>query len=298
MNLLKSITNFKKQLSLIASEKYCIYCNGPFYPHQINKPLLSNDLDELVAKKANLYYDLDYFEQLKNLFALFINSNLCPTCANNFKIKTENFCSLCGINFSSAYLNTSICGNCSKEYPPWYSFYFVNSYENMLKELIIRAKFNSSNVALKFLGSLLAYFWIFRESLEPNFHEYKEYVLIPIPIHRKRLLERGYNQCFELAKYFMIEISQIQNKLAFKIPSIKLDITTLTRIKYKPPQSALNAKNRLKNIKNVFISNQIDAENIILLDDVATTNSTIKEATNCLKSANAKNIKVLVIAKG
>ncbi len=288
MNYFKNILNFKENLFNLLAEKRCVSCNRPFIPTKDYKHEFLSDLEILTKHSVLTNKNIKIIEN----FSQFIQKNLCLDCAKKFRIKAENFCHLCGDNFNAKHLNINICGACIAKKPPWDNFYHITSYEVLFRELIIRAKFNNSNVALKFFGSLLAHFWLIQHYIILQEQNKEPELLIPVPLHKKRLKERGYNQCTEMGKYFILELEK-----HYYNTKIKLNLNTLTRYKYKPPQSLLKYRLRMINTKNIFKSTQIQGKHILLLDDVATTNSTLIEAAICLKNAGAKQIDVLIIAK-
>ena len=110
---------------------------------------------------------------------------------------------------------------------------------------------------------------------------------MPIPLHPRRLEKRGYNQAGVLAE-------ALGKKLG--IPE---DEKNLKRRKNTKPQKELNHRERQKNMKNAFIvRKKLKEENILLVDDIYTTGSTIEEAAKELKKAGAQNIFFLTIAIG
>ena len=113
-------------------------------------------------------------------------------------------------------------------------------------------------------------------------------VLIPVPLHKKKLKIRGYNQSEELAK----ELSKI-----LQIPVLS-DI--LVKIKSTKPQMELKKEEREKNLEGVFAVSdtaKFAGKKIFLVDDVYTTGSTMEECAKTLKQAGAKNIWGIVIAR-
>lgn len=117
-----------------------------------------------------------------------------------------------------------------------------------------------------------------------------DWLIIPIPLSKNRLKERGYNQAELIAGH----LSQ----------KIKISVCTdaLMKIKNTPTQVSIkNKKERLKNLNGAFaIKNQevISGKNIILIDDVSTTGATLREAKKVLKLAGAKKVNALVVARG
>ncbi|MBU4274221.1 hypothetical protein KKE19_00175 [Patescibacteria group bacterium] len=113
-------------------------------------------------------------------------------------------------------------------------------------------------------------------------------VLIPIPLDKKKIKQRGYNQSEEIAK----EISKI-----VKTPVLK---NILVKIKSTPAQMELPREKRLENLKNVFACQNAKAiknKKIFLIDDVYTTGATMEECARILKSAGAKEVWGIVVAR-
>ncbi|MBI4134867.1 MAG: ComF family protein [Candidatus Sungbacteria bacterium] len=113
-------------------------------------------------------------------------------------------------------------------------------------------------------------------------------LLVPIPLHRKRLRERGFNQAEVIAK-----------SLA-KALSIPLENNILMRAKYAPPQTTMKTrKEREENAKNLYaVAAPIpDGATIILVDDVSTTGATLEEAARVLKEARAKQVWAFTAAR-
>jgi ComF family protein len=172
------------------------------------------------------------------------------------------------------------------------NFIVVFSYEDRLvKEAIHSLKFKNNKKIAKIFAEIL-----YSELLEElsdleKFSCFKKPILIPIPLSRKKLQERGYNQCEIIAK----EMSFLDSDSNF---SLEKDV--LIKKKDTPPQSRTkNKKERLENLKNCFkIKNpeKITGQNIILLDDITTTGTTLKEASYVLRKNGVKKIICLTIA--
>jgi ComF family protein len=111
-------------------------------------------------------------------------------------------------------------------------------------------------------------------------------VLLPVPLHSKRLRSRGYNQALELGRYISRE---------FQLP---LDVTSCIRRKATPEQAALPAKDRGGNIKGAFdVVGNVKQRHIAVIDDVMTTGSTVGELSRALLKAGAARVDVWVCAR-
>ncbi len=112
-------------------------------------------------------------------------------------------------------------------------------------------------------------------------------ILIPIPLHKRRYLERGFNQSELLA-------GGLSKKYNTPI------CTDLIRKKYTKHQTLLNLDKRQKNIVDAFVlknNKSILGRNILLVDDVITTGASLNEAARILRQAGAKKVNALVLAK-
>ncbi len=203
---------------------------------------------------------------------------LCNDCLQKIPYRDFLNCPGCRkVSYSGAF-----CPACQKDYHLSGLWVAGDYKEGLLKNAIHTFKYQGiKNLALP-LGSYLSNF------LKKYLHG-KDWIIIPIPLHRFRQNWRGFNQAEELAKVVGKNLN---------IP-IRSDI--LLRKRNTKEQTKLNDSQRAKNIKNAFaIKSDFDLKGrkIILLDDVATTLSTLEEAAKILYSARVKEIWGLVIARG
>lgn len=153
-------------------------------------------------------------------------------------------------------------------------------HSGVLREVIHTLKYDGVTELAVPLGLLLA------ESLELQF-QFNGAVVVPVPLHPSRQAERGYNQAELIAR-------QLSN---YK------DERLLIRYRARPPQAKLDREARQANISGVFgvpvsAVPTIKDCTILLVDDVATTGSTLKEAAGVLVRAGAASVWGAVIAKG
>ena len=116
----------------------------------------------------------------------------------------------------------------------------------------------------------------------------KNYVIMPVPLHRQRLRERGFNQSLLLARILASDLGN------------QLDYLSLIRNRYTRAQTGLKKKERRKNVKGAFSviqPNAIKHKEILLVDDVFTTGSTLNECARTLKESGATTVICLTVAR-
>ena len=158
----------------------------------------------------------------------------------------------------------------------------VVSYETIILNAIHQFKYGN-NISV---GSMLASFMADFSFPGVGFIGYS--LIIPVPLHIKRLRQRGFNQSLILAQ-----------SLAKKW-QIPVNFSLLKRHKFTLTQTGLNKDERKQNIKGAFEVNNkkiISGKNIILVDDVYTTGATINECAKTLIKAGAQKVTVLTLAR-
>ncbi len=200
------------------------------------------------------------------------NSELtCPVCK---KINTQGTCTACT---GHTYLDGLI---------------ITTSYESkVIQDAIHALKYNFVQDISRQLSALMiqSLKQIDKKNHLAILRNHSETVIIPIPLHKKRLLERGFNQSVLLGKNIAHNMS-----LGFNNEILK-------RIRYTEAQAQLAKKDRECNVTGVFSVLQnfnFNGKNVILVDDVATTCSTLNECAKILKTHNCSTVWSLVIARG
>jgi len=112
-------------------------------------------------------------------------------------------------------------------------------------------------------------------------------MLIPVPLHKLRMIKRGFNQASELGTYIG------------KVLDIPLLTTALRRHRNTKAQSGLSRKQRRKNVRGAFYWHGLKTpdRHVVLIDDVMTTGTTVTECARILKKAGAKRVDVWVAAR-
>lgn len=175
-------------------------------------------------------------------------------------------------------------------------------YENPApKKLIHQLKFNFMKNAAEPLGTLLARYFL---SLGETAAAYADAAVIPIPLSRKRERHRGFNQASLIARWFVRVANASSQSSAYltHLKHLTLLDDALIRVRNTKPQSeTASIAERKENIRGCFAVNvkslHIPApQSVILVDDVMTTGSTLREAADALRIAGTKNILLLAVA--
>lgn len=199
---------------------------------------------------------------------------LCTECTARIRVHETFSCADCGARLPDA---KKIC---HKDEP--YILAAATDYDSsVIQELIRLFKYERRTSIAPFLGGLLHTY------LKNAGFNAGEYVVIPVPLHSSRERERGFNQAELLAK-------EIGDRL-----KIEIETEALIRVRAVPAQAKQKTwEARRKNMQGAFItSKDIAGKDILLVDDVTTSGSTLLEASQVLKSAGARRIIGLVVAK-
>lgn len=174
------------------------------------------------------------------------------------------------------------CGDCLKHPPSFDATRAVFRYAAPVDALLLRLKFHGDLAAGRLLGDLFADALL---SNDPTAADVD--ALLPVPLHPRRLGERGYNQSLELAR-----------PLARR-SGLPLLRDGLRRPTATAAQTGLGRKARRKNLHGAFVwaGNQSPPARIALIDDTMTTGSTVAECARVLKRAGAERVVVWVVAR-
>ncbi|MCZ6579434.1 MAG: ComF family protein [Gammaproteobacteria bacterium] len=217
------------------------------------------------------------------LVSRILDPALCLGCAHSIKplqfycvnciatlTRVNNPCGLCGLENKSG---ETLCAACLFDPPRWQNLVAPLKYQGLARDLLLQLKYADS---LHLANSLVTRFI----DAFANIHPAPE-ILLPVPLHRQRLLERGYNQAFEIARI----LSQ-----ALDIP---VDTQSLRRIRNTASQSGLSAHLREKNILGAFAYQPTRPwSRVAVVDDIITTGSTASEITKTLHRAGCPHVEI------
>lgn len=207
--------------------------------------------------------------------------HICSTCRDRLPLVTSPLCPSCGIPYAGAG-NDHRCSTCLIHPPHFDTARSRFLYEGAIRDLIHSFKYNH-RTHLRHPLALLAL-----EGICDFLPDATPHLIVPVPLHRSRLRQRGFNQAVLLGR-------TISHKLSLPmLPDI------LVRSRSTEPQIELSAAERRLNVKGAFTVNRPDyvaGRRILLLDDVMTTGSTMDECAKVLKKAGAATVFAATIAR-
>lgn len=218
---------------------------------------------------------------------------LCAPCRGQLARWSHDACDGCGRALSAAQLPAGyLCGACRRRSPPYERLLSAWSYQPPLDAVLTGLKFRR----LEYLGSQLGR--EVAELLRPELEDCD--LVVPVPLHWRRYLRRGYNQAAVIARALAADLG---------LPLAGV----LRRRRATPAQSRLSRAERRRNLRDAFsLRPEVFAavtltlrsrkavcagQSVLLVDDVATTCTTLRTAAACLRRAGAKSVTALAVAR-
>jgi len=185
-----------------------------------------------------------------------------------------------------------LCADCRRGQPHFDLARSYGVYARKLRSAILQVKFHAREQFGMRLGQLLIEPW---QALDASTRLAGPIQIIPVPLHRSRERERGYNQARLLAGGFL-------RAARAQTGALEMDLAPrcLKRKRSTVPQSGLNLSARAENVRNVFEVAQPGAvreRDVVLVDDVMTTGATASACAAALKRAGARRVLVLTLAR-
>jgi ComF family protein len=208
---------------------------------------------------------------------------LCRDCFSLIDISERQYCPFC--HPPKIVLDGKTCPSCRKvkKLNGLYSAAAYNNY--IIKKFIHQFKYSYIKELAKPLADLIEIHFFNLNKLK----SFSGFILIPVPLYKKRLKERGFNQSEKIAE----ELSKILEIPAFNDVLIKTK-QTLNQVDLKKEERERNIKGTFSCQKRELIKNK----NILLVDDVFTTGSTMEESARVLKEAGAGQVWGIAAARG
>ena len=212
----------------------------------------------------------------------------CAACWSKIQLVDHPLCDCCGRPYPDAGGDDHACGICLSRPPQflraraWACYPREESEEHPLRQAVQKFKYGRKVSLGRPLG------WVMARGCREFLAGCAADVIIPVPLHPKRLRWRGFNQSVSLAR----EVSR-----TYAVP---MDPFLLRRIKETPPQTQLNEEERRRNVRGAFAlapGRAIGKKNVLLIDDVYTSGATVNECSRALRKGGAKQVLVLTLAR-
>jgi ComF family protein len=204
-----------------------------------------------------------------------MGSLLCAKCRDEFELVEPPLCPHCGRPRS----NGCLCPLCQRDPLQIDGVRSVAYFDGTLREAIHRFKYyNQQDLAIP-LGKLMGNYW--EKSPLPA------EIIVPVPLHKDRLRERGYNQATLLAR-----------ELAKSI-GLPVSENSLMRVRATRPQVDLNAEERKENVGDAFrcSNEELKGKRVLLIDDVCTTGATLEACSVALRQVGARSVWAFTLAR-
>ncbi len=206
------------------------------------------------------------------------NDGICHVCMAGMRFIQSPLCPFCGIPFSSSVSSDHLCGDCMKKKRAFSLARSAGAYEGKLLDAIHLLKYRGKTALARPLASFLT------NAIDCGSYD----IVIPVPLHRKRLQVRGFNQSLLLAR------------IVAKKHRIPIDYLNLRRVRATAPQINLSGNERKANVRGAFEVRKgapFSKKMVLLIDDVYTTGATVSECSKALKRAGAREVGVLTLAR-
>jgi ComF family protein len=198
---------------------------------------------------------------------------LCAPCEEKLPFNKLS-CRICAQPLSAAGL---VCGDCQLHTPEYDLTIAPLAYRDDVRQLIIELKFQGKLRNAKLLAQLFLQHLAIRE---------RPHCLIPIPLHPKRIRERGYNQSLEIARQLAA------------VSGIRIDPYSTRRKRNTHRQADLGLKEKRSNVRGAFeVIKEGLPEHVAIVDDVMTSGHTVNEFARVLKRSGVKKISVWAMAR-
>jgi ComF family protein len=223
---------------------------------------------------------------------------VCTHCLHSIHPDSRKVCSICGDRVFSAYVQKDDdglrrCPVCRRIRRPFDRAVAYGGYEGGLRELIHLLKYNGVRPAAKVLGGFLAEAF---SSVEPGIEqltfEQPAILVIPVPLYKGKLRERGFNQAELIARAAL--------KLRPASERLQLAPNLLLRTRDTASQIGLTGHQRRVNLRGAFSvarAAEVTGRHVILVDDVYTTGATATECAHVLRRAGATKVWVATVAR-
>lgn len=213
------------------------------------------------------------------------SNGLCTECTDELPWQPPG-CQRCGITLDEITNNFFLCYRCNASPPSFDRCSTLFSYEGPVPDMIQRfkdkASFSDYQCLSKLFGQLFCQHCTDEPWLTPDF-------LVPVPLHNRRLRQRGFNQSVMLARHLS------------RLTGIPVLLQACKRLANQHAQRGLSARQRLDNTQHMFVpgrhASRVSGHHLAIIDDVVTTTATSQAMSTVLKNCGAATVHVWALAR-
>ncbi len=211
---------------------------------------------------------------------------ICDACWMDFPVLSGPMCACCGDALDAP--TPSLCRACRLAPPPFVRAVAYGLYQDRMKAAIHALKYDGLYPAAKKLGWMLAQAIGQLAAEAPS-----EMLVIPVPLHRSKRAQRGFNQARSLAVYALKALHK-----TYPAWRLKLASSALLRLRATESQAGLTRRQRRLNVRGAFsVSSAVAGKDILVIDDIFTTGATARAAAQALVRAGAASVRIATLAR-
>jgi ComF family protein len=211
-----------------------------------------------------------------------LSKDFCPGCREGLLPIPEAHCRRCGIPFKTALPTVHTCAQCLRRIPAFDQALAAGRFSDNLRKAIHVFKYSGRGELARPLARFMAL------ELDPPFFPPQTELILPVPLHWRRLRERGFNQALILAREL------------FAANKDRISFDLLIRTRWTEPQINFSGPERYRNVRHAFAvtdPGKVKGKSVMLVDDVFTTGATVSECAQVLKKAGADTVLVVTLAR-
>jgi competence protein ComFC len=205
-----------------------------------------------------------------------VGARWCPNCSETVSPPPEPLCDICGNPIDAG---RSLCRDCRTDRPQFQALRSWSVFEGPVRNVLHRLKYRRDLALGDALAPQLADF--------VNVLDWNVEIIVPVPLGDGRLRERGYNQAALIARPLALRLGLAYDHLA------------VSRIRETCSQVGLTRQQRQENVRSAFAARpaRVRDRRILLVDDVATTGSTLSSCAGALRASGARDVFALTVAR-
>ncbi|HUV69920.1 MAG TPA: double zinc ribbon domain-containing protein [Terracidiphilus sp.] len=220
---------------------------------------------------------------------------ICAACWAEFPVHDGPVCSRCGDTVNEAQLamgtaTSALCRACRLAPPPFERAVAFAPYQGRMKQAIHALKYDRLHPAARTLGRMLAEAIAQLAAEAPG-----EMLVIPVPLHRSKYAQRGFNQARSLAVHALEHLARSHPQWRLTLAS-----STLMRLRATDSQAGLTPHMRRMNVRGAFSVSDpaaVRSRHVLVIDDILTTGATARAAAQALLKAGAASVWVATLAR-